>query len=320
MRARDAEALRLEQDYLARVRLALLGRPAEEIADVVQAIREHIDEEAPGGPEGVVTLGAIAAVMEHLGPPEVYGSGGAGMAHGAAEGAGAPAGAAAAAAGPAIAAAASAGVDYVRQPFEYGRVVGDAAALYGQNIVPLLLASLVYALLLTGSLFVLIGPLTGGVAVMLLAAVERPDHKVDVGDMFRAFGQFWPLTGAAVILTVCSLLGAALCLVPGIVINTLWGFAILGIVDKKMGVFEALRSSAGIVLAPGRFGTNFLLTGTEWIVVIAASFIPYVGVVFSIVLAPLMWLIWVLAYVRQTRGAEAAVPTGANGAVTTAVA
>lgn len=56
-----------------------------------------------------------------------------------------------------------------------------------------------------------------------------------------------------------------------------------------------------IVLAPGRFWTNILLNAAELGMAIAVSAIPYVGVVVSVFLMPLIWFIWTLAYVRQTR-------------------
>jgi hypothetical protein len=311
MRPRDAEALRLEQDYLARVRTALVGRPAEEIVEVIQALRDHIDEEAAGGPEGTITLGAVAAVIERLGPPEAYG---AGMTPSTAESATATAAPVSSTSAPESIAPP---VDYIHQPFEFGSIFGDAATLYGQNFLPLLLASLIYYLLMTASLCLLVGPLTGGMAFMTLRILERPDHKVDIGDMFRQFGRFWPLTGVCLILVVFSLLGFVMCVVPGVLINTLWGFAAFYIIEQKTGVFGALGASANLVLAPGRFWTNILLNITELAMVLGASAIPYLGVVFSMVLMPLVFFIWTLAYVRQTRTAEMPLAAGGNLAAST---
>lgn len=73
MKPRDAEAARLETDYLKRVRAALAGRDASEIDEIIQSLKEHIEEELSEALDGEVGLTQMANVLEHLGPPEAYG-------------------------------------------------------------------------------------------------------------------------------------------------------------------------------------------------------------------------------------------------------
>jgi hypothetical protein len=72
MKQRTAEAARLEADYFDRVRRALAGRGASEIEEIVQSLREHIEEELSGEGDSEITLTRVANVLEQLGPPEAY--------------------------------------------------------------------------------------------------------------------------------------------------------------------------------------------------------------------------------------------------------
>ena len=72
MKPRNAEAARLEADYLARIKAALVGREASEVDEIIQSVKEHIEEELSGQPPGEVSLVQMANVLERLGPPESY--------------------------------------------------------------------------------------------------------------------------------------------------------------------------------------------------------------------------------------------------------
>jgi len=73
MKPRTAEAARLEADYLARVKVAIAGREASEIDEIIGSLREHIEEELSETDDDRVGLVQMANVLEQLGPPEAYG-------------------------------------------------------------------------------------------------------------------------------------------------------------------------------------------------------------------------------------------------------
>src|SRR5690349_17617133 len=135
MKARAPEAARLEADYLARVRTALAGRSAEEIAEVVESIQMHIDESTTdAGATGMeITLTQMAQVVEQLGPPDAYRDPDAGTRvtpEPAVPGApGIPA--------PPPTGAPPAGEDFVNKPFEIGACFADAMNLCTRNFLPL---------------------------------------------------------------------------------------------------------------------------------------------------------------------------------------
>ena len=72
MKTRNAEAARLEADYLARVTAAMAGRETSEVDEVIQSVAEYIEEELSGTAEDQVSLVQMANVLEQLGPPEDY--------------------------------------------------------------------------------------------------------------------------------------------------------------------------------------------------------------------------------------------------------
>lgn len=72
MRPRNREAGRLEEDYLARLRASLAGRDPGQAAEILQSVREHIDEAVAEYGSGEVTLVQMANVLERLGPPEAW--------------------------------------------------------------------------------------------------------------------------------------------------------------------------------------------------------------------------------------------------------
>ena len=297
MKTRDPEAARLENDYLARIRAVLAGRPESEIAEVLQSVREHIEESGASLPGEQVSLSAMAGIIEQLGPPEAYRV----EENRTSESSQASS----------IVEFRGTGVDYVGKPFEFGSCIGDALDLYSQNFLPLLLASVLYNLLSVISLGILAGPLWGGIALMTLRALQRADHKAEFGDLFNKFGRFWPLFGLWFVETVGFFLGMAFCILPGLLLGTVWGLGAFFMVERDQGVFESLTSSFRATTAPGRLLTNFLLFVTMMLLSIAGGSIPYIGILIQLLVEPLTWFIVALAYIRQTRPAATGLETAA---------
>lgn len=304
MKPRNAEAARLEEDYLARIRAALTqsGRSPAEASEVVESVREHIREASETLAEPEISLSAMAAIIEQLGPPEAYIE--------------ADPTNATPASSPTLAASfassfpppplPSAGnPTYPSGPFTFGRVFGDAVTLYTQNFLPLLLASVIFYLLSICTLLILLGPLSGGAALMTLKAINRPDHIIDVADLFGVFNQFWPLLWLTLLTVVCIFVGMVMGLVPGLILTALWFLPYYFMVEKRLGVIASLRASVSTVLLPGNFLTTFLLGLAIWAITLVGASIPYFDIVLLWVVMPLFWYIETLTYVHQTRNARA---------------
>jgi hypothetical protein len=278
MRPRNAEAARLQADYIARLRAALAGRETGEITEIVQSVQEHIEEALGESGEGEVTLVEMANVLERLGSPEDYASE-------------LPEPAPREPDPPPLS-------DFRR--FDIGSCFNDAVEMYKRNFLPLVLAAAIYDVLSIFSLLILAGPLLGGLYYMCLRGMDRPDKRIDLGDMFRAFDKFWPLLALFFIEFVLMLLGFTALIVPGLLLTAIWLFTQLLMIDKNMGVFEVLGKSPSIVFRKG-FGTNLLLAVICTALILGASSVPYVGVVLGWFVHPLAWLLITSAYIRQVR-------------------
>lgn len=187
-----------------------------------------------------------------------------------------------------------------RQALDVGRCVNDAIDVYKQNWVILAISALVVEILVLFSLTLLAGPLCGGLSLMLLRAFDRDDKTVDLGDLFRCFGQFFTFAGLFYLMLVPLVIGTFLCLVPGLLLATFWLFPYYLIIDHELGVFDSLRASKEIVSRKG-FGANFALVLITFALSIAPSTIPYLGVVLAWFVSPLAWLMVTSAYIQQVR-------------------
>jgi len=181
---------------------------------------------------------------------------------------------------------------------DIGRCFNDAIAVYKKNFLALFLAAIVFEFLSVLTLLVLAGPLSGGVCLMTLKGLRRQDKGVEFGDLFGAFGKFGTLVGLFFLTFLLSLLGLCLLLLPGLLLMTIWLFPFYLVVDKNLGVFEALKASKDIVMRRG-IGRNFLLVLISLAFAIGPLLVPFVGAVIGWLLAPLGWLVVTSAYLQQ---------------------
>ena len=147
------------------------------------------------------------------------------------------------------------------------------------------------------SLSVLIGPLAGGWCLLTINALRRPDKRVELGDMFAVFNQFFSLAGLFYLTFIPIFIGTLLCVVPGIILMTLWLFTFFLIVDRKVGVFSSFAISQEIVARS--FGNYVILVIIVTAISLAPSMIPYVGFILGWFLMPIAWLIEASAYLQE---------------------
>jgi uncharacterized membrane protein len=180
---------------------------------------------------------------------------------------------------------------------DIGRCLNEALEVYKKNFWQLVLGALVFQVLAMVSLSVLIGPLAGGWCLLTINALRRPDKRVEFGDLFAVFNQFGSLVGLFYLTFIPILLGTILCVVPGMILMTLWLFAFFLIVDRKEGVFSSLAISQEMV---GRnFGKYVVLVIIVTSISLVPSMIPYVGVVIGWFVMPIAWLIEASAYLQE---------------------
>jgi hypothetical protein len=136
------------------------------------------------------------------------------------------------------------------------KVMKQAWDLFTKEIVPLLVGSIIAAILSTVSLFILAPVLHAGLYKMLIRRV-REGRPAEIGDVFSCFDQFGTLfvTGLVVVLAVS--VGLVLCVIPGLFLALVWMYSTPLIIDKKMGMGDALGKSWNMVM--GQFGQHVVM-------------------------------------------------------------
>ena len=84
-------------------------------------------------------------------------------------------------------------------------------------------------------------PIEYGVSFAYLK-VARSD-KLEIGDMFEAFRNYWNAVLAYLLVDVIVVIGLCLFIIPGIIIGCKLAFTPYLVVDRKMAVIEAVKES-----------------------------------------------------------------------------
>jgi uncharacterized membrane protein len=129
-------------------------------------------------------------------------------------------------------------------------------------------------------------PLNFGVSYAYLRAARN--EKLDIGDMFAGFKNYWSAVGAGLLVAIAVVIGFVLLIVPGIYLACKLAFTPYLIVDRKMGVTQAMEESWRMT---NGHGWKVFLIGLLGIpIVIAGLLCLFVGVIISI-----MWISMALA-------------------------
>jgi HAAS len=284
MKPRSSEAARLEADYLARVRSVLAGRDRSEVEEVIESLREHIEEELSSMAAAEVSLVQMANVLERLGPPELFVSEEASSASGW-EGISSALG----------------GVEFpLPTKIDVGGYLKEAVDIYSRNFLLLLIVSTLVVVLSICSMFILSGPLSGAFLYMMLCAVRRENKKVELDDMTGIFfGKFFPLLGLMLITVLPFFFGYLLFVIPSLLLGTIWIFSSLLVVDKGEGIIDSLGKSCTIVNRKG-FGGNFCVFLLAMVLSCGVTLVMFRSVfAVSILLVPLSVALIAIAYERQ---------------------
>ena len=117
------------------------------------------------------------------------------------------------------------------------------------DIVPLLVGGLIACLLSVITLGILAGPLFAGLYTMVSGRI-RDGRRAQVGDVFSCMNRFWDFFAAALVLFV--LIGlASLTIVGGILLATIWLYVFPLMVDRGIGLGEAMAASYHLVVDNG---------------------------------------------------------------------
>jgi hypothetical protein len=132
---------------------------------------------------------------------------------------------------------------------DIGLALRRAWGLFVKDLGPLIIGGIIAGVLSVLSLGILAGPLFAGLYGMVIGRV-RDGREPHVGDVFAGMGRFWSYFAAALVLVV--LIGlASLTIVGGFLLATIWLYVFPLMVDRGMGLGEAMKTSKDMVMKAG---------------------------------------------------------------------
>jgi hypothetical protein len=165
-----------------------------------------------------------------------------------------------------------------RRKIDLGTVLKNAGTSFIDDIVPLLVATVIGIVLTVLTLGILAGPLYAGFISMFIRR-KNEGRKPEIGDLFSQMHRFWAFFGAAVVLIV--LIGlASITIIGGILLAAIWIYVFPLMVDRGIGLGEALRESREMVVRTGFWEHVVLILllalvsalGRGWLVLLTAPF------------------------------------------------
>jgi uncharacterized membrane protein len=125
----------------------------------------------------------------------------------------------------------------------------------------------------------LVNPLGYGVAFAYLKAARG--DRVEFGDMFAVFHNYWNAVLASFLVGIFVIIGTALLIVPGIIVACKLAFTPYLVVDRNMAAMEAIKESWRMT---GGHSWKVFLIGLLGIPIGIAGFICFgIGIVIAII-------------------------------------
>ncbi len=196
-----------------------------------------------------------------------------------------------------------------RQTLDLSRAFNDAFGALASNTVTLLLAGLLWGLLSFATLFILAGPLTAGLCLMLVRVI-RDRREVQVGDLFSSFDRFLGKSLGFIGLILLALIGFAHLVIPGILVSAFGMYVFFVMADRRTSFADAVNQSVRLVWTHGLLMHAMLATLTI-LMSVAASAMPG-ELLTAWLLTPFFVGLQASAYLQVT-GERAAAPGGDPG-------
>lgn len=178
--------------------------------------------------------------------------------------------------------------------FMYVMLIATVTAQGQRGATPQMpVATILFLYLGMFGLIIVLMPLT----VLLMGGAYRAAFKqlrggrVEFRDLFSARDCYWRLLGAMLVHFVLVSLGMILCIIPAFIVSGLLFFTMPLIVERNLGVFEAMRASREITQPNLLMFTLFAFV--VQLIASAGSYACYVGLLAT---WPLMFTITAVAY------------------------
>jgi len=160
-----------------------------------------------------------------------------------------------------------------RSPFDVGEVVQGAWTLFSRDPAPYILGAVIYVgvtILTCGLASFVFGVLTAGYTVMGLKRLRGETPVVQ--DAFAGFQMFGQLFLLWLVMMFSIMIGFVLCILPGLYLMLAFSLATPLVVDRRMGFWEALKTSVGVFNQ--NLGPMLLVTLLLYLIQVLGSSIP----------------------------------------------
>lgn len=131
----------------------------------------------------------------------------------------------------------------------YEKAVNKSIDVFKDNWVVLVVGTLVVFALGFITLGLLFGPLTAGLGAMFLKAKEG--KKPVFNDLFQFNSKFIPMAIMGLLIGIAVFFGLVLLIVPGILLATLWMYAIYAMAYDNKGIGDSMKASWDMVMKNG---------------------------------------------------------------------
>jgi hypothetical protein len=136
-----------------------------------------------------------------------------------------------------------------RSNLDIGLALKQGARLFFKDLGALIIAALIAGVLSIVTLGILAGPMFAGLYGMVIGRV-RDGRQPKVDDVFAGFDRVWSYLGAALVLGLLVGL-ASITVVGGFALATIWLYVFPLMVDRGMGLGEAMKASKDLVMKVG---------------------------------------------------------------------
>jgi len=130
---------------------------------------------------------------------------------------------------------------YARPRLDVGLTFKGGWNAFTADIVALIVGALIACILSVVTIGILAGPLTAGLYSMVVGRI-RDGRPARIGDVFSCMDRFWGFLWAAIVLVVLIAL-ASLTIVGGVLLATVWLYVFPFMIDRKMGLTDAMSAS-----------------------------------------------------------------------------
>jgi len=138
---------------------------------------------------------------------------------------------------------------------DVGATLKRGFSLFLQDVLPLVVGALLTLVLGALSVGILGGPMLAGLYSMVLRRV-REGRTPAIGDVFSRFDRFGAYLLAFYGLGILTAIGFALLVVPGLYLTAIWLYVFPVLIDRPLGVGQAMDESRRMVDRAGT-GAHF---------------------------------------------------------------